>query len=83
MPLPSRSLEATHTIGKLCASGDEACARGDYDALRALALQLEAYAPEPCHCALGELVAACISEPTRVTLLWDRVKDGLYREAAP
>lgn len=72
--------EVTATIGKLCVCADRACAHGDFSELRAVALQLAALAPEPVHCELAELAAACGSEPGRATVIWDRLKTRLFRE---
>ena len=73
--------DASKTIGKLCAGGDWACAHGDYGGLRYVAQQLEVFMPEPIHCELEQLAAACISDPDRAASLWDRLKCRLYRES--
>lgn len=82
-PIPSKSIETTERIGKLCVGGDWACAHGDFAALRHVALELEDFAPEPVHCELAQLAVACITEPERAAALWERLKSDLYREPAP
>jgi hypothetical protein len=77
----SSSVEVSETIGRLCVSGDWACARGDFVGLGQIALQLADFAPEPFHCELAELAATCNTNPERAVTLWDRVKTKLYREA--
>lgn len=80
-PLPSATHEASNAVGKLCVGGDWACAHGDFAGLRCVALDLCDYAPEPLHCELVAIAAACASEPERAAALWNRVKNRLYREA--
>ena len=84
MPMTPMSCtpEISETIGKLCVGGDWACAHGDFAGLRHVAQQLADYAPEPIHCELARLAAACISEPRRAAALWDRLKNQLYCEAS-
>ena len=81
-PMPTTSTETSKTIGMLCVGGDWACAHGDFSGLRDVARQLEAFMPEPLHCWLDELAAACSVDPPRAAALWDRVKSSLYRESA-
>jgi hypothetical protein len=73
--------EVSETVGKLCVGGDWACAHGDFAGLRQIVRQLADYAPEPIHCELVELASACSADPDRAALLWQRLKDLLYREA--
>jgi hypothetical protein len=79
-PEPSTP-EHSQKIGKLCVGGDWACAHGDFSGLRHVAEQLAACAPEPLHCALVELAAACNADPVRAAAIWDRLKTEVYREA--
>lgn len=72
--------EVSKTIGKLCVCGDWACAHGDFSGLQQVARALAAYAPEPVHCDLVELAAACNADPDRAAALWERLKNQLYRE---
>ena len=81
-PSPSSTLETIQSIGKLCAGGDWACAHGDFSGLRNVARQLEDYVAEPLHCQLVDLADACVSDPERASMLWDRVKGILYRTAS-
>jgi hypothetical protein len=62
-PMPTRTIATTETIGKLCVGGDWACAHGDFADLRYVAQQLEDFVPEPTHCELAEIAAACIDGP--------------------
>jgi hypothetical protein len=78
---PSTTREASIAIGKLCVGGDWACAHGDLGGLRNVARQLQDYVPEPLHCELEALVAACATDPDRAATLWDALKDRIYREA--
>lgn len=71
--------ETALAIGELCASGDWACAHGDFSALRNVAHRLAAYASEPLHCDLIALADACASDPKRAGALWDRLKSRLFR----
>lgn len=79
-PIPDTT-NVCATIGKLCVGGDWASAHGDFSGLRNVAQQLAGYAPEPLHCALTELAAACCADPERAALLWNELKTQLYREA--
>lgn len=79
-PLPSTTPKVSAAIGKLCVGGDWACAHGDLSALRHVAQQLADYVPEPIHCELEALSAACAAEPDRAAALWDALKNRLYRE---
>ena len=78
-PIPCTA-EVSETIGKLCVGGDWACVHGDFSGLRHVAQQLADFAPEPIHCELAELAAACSTDPDRAAALWDRLKNQLYRE---
>lgn len=80
MPTPPTSKVVRQTIGKLCVGGDWACAHGDFSGLRHVAQQLASYAPEPIHCELTELAAACATDPDHAVQLWDRLKNQLYRD---
>ena len=71
--------ETALAIGELCASGDWACAHGDFSALRDVAHRLAAYESEPLHCDLIALADACTSDPERAGALWDRLKGRLFR----
>jgi hypothetical protein len=73
--------EVSDFIGRLCVTGDWACAHGDFSSLRCVAQQLAAYTPEPIHCELAALASACRTEPERATELWDHVRNLVYREA--
>lgn len=79
MPATSSTHETAHAIGELCVGGDWACAHGDLSGLRDVAQRLAVYAPEPLHCELVELASACISDPDRAGVLWNRLKNELYR----
>jgi hypothetical protein len=80
MSLSSQAQSPPHTIGELCVGADWACAHGDISALQYIAQQLAAYAREPLHCTLMELVDTCAGDPDRAVLLWYRLKDQVYRE---
>lgn len=80
-PLPSSSPQVASTIGTLCFGGDWACAHGDFAGLREVAQRLADYVPEPVHCDLAALAAACTSDPEEAAELWDRLKGRLYRTA--
>lgn len=80
-PSPGRSRELSKTIGELIECGDGACTRGDFAGLQQVALQLEDFMPEPLHCRLDAVAAACLAEPNHAVMLWDRVKTALYRES--
>jgi len=71
--------ETVLAIGELCASGDWACAHGDYAGLRDVAHRLAAYASEPLHCDLIALADVCTSDPARAGVLWNRIKGRLFR----
>lgn len=75
----STTTQISETIGKLCVGGDWACAHGDFAGLRHVAQQLAAYAPEPLHCTLREIVATCDAQPERAAELWSRLKNLIYR----
>ena len=81
MPSEPNTAGTSVTIGKLCVGGDQACENGDLGGLRHVAQQLAAYLPEPIHCELQALVAACTADPDRAAALWDALKNRLYREA--
>ncbi len=80
MPTPTTTKEASGAIGKLCVGGDWACAHGDFGGLRYVAQQLASYAPEPIHCKLAELAAACATDPDHAVEIWDHLKNELYRQ---
>lgn len=77
---PRSTPQTIEAIGKLCVSGDRACANDDLAALRHVVRQLADYVPEPIHCELEALAAACTAAPHRVAALWDGLKNQLYRE---
>jgi hypothetical protein len=79
-PEPSTTREASEAIGKLCVGGDRACENGDFGGLCDVMRQLTDYVPEPLHCELEALVAACGTDRQRVSALWDALKDRVYRE---
>lgn len=78
-PVPPTSTEASQRIGKLCLGGDWACAHGDFAGLRSVAQQLAEYVAEPIHCELVDLARACKSDPDRAAVLWNGLKERLYR----
>ena len=67
------------TIGSLCIGGDWAIAHGDFETLGYVARQLSTYVPEPLHCRLVDLAAACNHDAQRANQLWDEVKSQLFR----
>ncbi|MBL9012523.1 MAG: hypothetical protein JNL83_00010 [Myxococcales bacterium] len=79
-PLPSTTRSTRNEIGRLCLAGDHACAAGDLAALREIAHELADFTPEPLHCELARLAAACAADPARAIATWDEVKACLYRE---
>ena len=79
-PLPSTTRSARNAIGRLCLAGDHACSAGDLLALHEIAQELADFTPEPVHCELTRLAAACRSDPAGAIAAWDAVKASLYRE---
>jgi hypothetical protein len=77
---PGVSSSARDAIAKLCLAGDHACTAGDLTALREVASQLAELLPEPLHCELARLAAACGSSPAGAMAAWDALKVSLYRE---
>jgi len=80
MSLSNQAQSHPHTIGELCVGADWACAHGDLSALQYIAQQLAAYASEPLHCALMELVDTCAGDPDRAVVLWYGLKDRVYQD---
>ena len=68
------SHDTAHEIGKLCVSGDWACAHGDFSTLRYIAQQLVFWLPDDIHVHLAELATACWSDVDRVGAMWEQVK---------
>lgn len=79
-PTPSTTREASDDIGKLCLGGDAACENGDLAGLRNVVQQLADFVPEPMHCELDALAAACNADADRAVALWAALKNRLYRE---
>lgn len=79
-PLPSLTRSTRDAIGGLCLAGDRACTAGDLAALREIATELADFTPEPLHCELARLAAACGSDPASAVAAWDALKASLYRE---
>lgn len=81
MRTPVKTRAASESIGKLCMGGDWACAHGDFGGLREVARQLAAHVPEPLHCELETLAAACAAHPAKAVSLWTTLKDRIFQEA--
>jgi len=79
--LPSRSIDASETIGRLCVAGDRACATGDLVELRFIAHQLQTFVEQPVHRELAALAVACLCDPQHATDRWRHLKISLYRDA--
>jgi len=72
-------LEQHHTIGRLCVSGDRACANGDFAMLRAITMQLAERLEEPLHCELVTL-ATMACDDLGLSAAWSLIKDRIYRD---
>jgi hypothetical protein len=76
------SSSVAREIGALCHAADRACGCGDLTALHDIAQELASYLPEPLHCDLLALGAAC-EHPREAIVLWTQLRDRVFRASEP